>query len=99
MEPAMRSTEKSRAIRDFVFFVTAICRRLVRRAAREVLEGRLADPAAVQHGRWLRHDVDRFLALVWWRVAVVLAVADLDGLPTSTACRPGETATTSSLRS
>ena len=56
--------------------------RVLRRAAREALEGRLLDPGDAERGRWLRADMDGFLRAVWEEVDVLLPSARLDLLPT-----------------
>jgi hypothetical protein len=66
----------------FVGVLTCVYRRLVRRAALQTLEGRLRDPALPERGRWLRDDVDRYLDVVWKRVATLLPSAALADLPT-----------------
>lgn len=60
----------------------ALYRPLLRRAARQVLEGRLLDPARAERGRWLRADVEAYLEGVWQRVGELLPEAYLEGLPT-----------------
>ncbi|MDX1650145.1 MAG: hypothetical protein R3263_09855, partial [Myxococcota bacterium] len=68
--------------RMLVAGATAVYRPLFRRAARQVLEGRLLDPDRPREGRWLRADVDAWLDAVWERVPALLPEARLDELPT-----------------
>lgn len=57
-------------------------RPLVRRAAREALQGRVLDPDDATRGRWLRSDVRAFRAATWRRVNALLPTARLEQLPT-----------------
>lgn len=57
-------------------------RPLLRRAARQVLEGRRLDPERPEQGRWLRSDVDGYLDAVWRRARETVPDARLDELPT-----------------
>jgi hypothetical protein len=59
-----------------------IYRPVFRRAARQIMEGRLLDPEEPQRGRWLRRDVDAYLAAVQDRVDELLPAARLHELPT-----------------
>lgn len=54
---------------------------LLRRAARQILQGRLLDLNEPRKGRWLGNDVDDWLAAVWKRVDELLPHAGLDALP------------------
>lgn len=54
----------------------------MRRAAREVLEGRLLDRERPIRGRWTRLEVDRYLRDLWERVEDLLPDAELERLPT-----------------
>lgn len=78
----MQDESESRWVRVFAGVLTFAYRPLVRRASHQVLEGRLLDPENPERGRWLRGDVNRFLANVWNRVADLLPKAKLDALPT-----------------
>lgn len=60
-----------------------IYRPLVRRAARQVLQGRLLDEGRPEQGRWLGDDVDGFLDALWTRVDELVLDAQLDQLPTN----------------
>ncbi len=57
-------------------------RPVIRRAARQILEGRLLAPDRPEGGRWLRRDVSAYVASVWDRVEELLPKARLDELPT-----------------
>jgi hypothetical protein len=57
-------------------------RPLLRRAARQVLRGRLLDHDQPERGRWLGRDVDRYLDEVWMRTRHLLPEARLERLPT-----------------
>jgi hypothetical protein len=57
-------------------------RPLLRRAARQALQGRLLDPGRPEQGRWLRRDVDGYLDEVWKRARELLPEARLERLPT-----------------
>jgi hypothetical protein len=62
--------------------VKLVARYLVRRAARQALQGRLLDPHEPERGRWLRADVEAFLEATWRRVDDLLPAACLERLPT-----------------
>lgn len=68
-------------IRAEIRVFEAIYRVLVRRAARQILQGRWLEPGRPEKGRWLRRDVDRFLAGTWRQVDVLLPDAGLERLP------------------
>jgi len=70
------------AMRMWLRVVTVLARPLVRRAAREALQGRLLDPDAAARGRWLRADVRVFRKATWRRVDALLPSAQLEKLPT-----------------
>ena len=55
---------------------------LVRRSARQILQGRMLDPAQPEKGRWLARDVSQMLKLTWQRVDGLLGEAELDLIPT-----------------
>ena len=55
---------------------------VVRRAARQILKGRLIDPNAPTKGRWLEADVRHFLRRTWERTDDLLLIAEMDKLPT-----------------
>ncbi len=57
-------------------------RPLIRRAARQTLEGRYVNPDRPEQGRWLRFDVAAYLRAVWTRVDDLVPTARLDELPT-----------------
>lgn len=59
-----------------------VYRPLVRRAARQILEGRPLDPRQPERGRWLRRAVREYLADVWARVDALLPATALGELPT-----------------
>lgn len=56
-------------------------RPILRRAARQILEGRLLDPDAPRRGRWSRSDVEGFLGRTWAHADELLPYAELDQLP------------------
>jgi hypothetical protein len=62
--------------------LVGLYRPVVRRAARAALEGRRCDPRRPESGRFLRSDVDAFLADVWKRVAALLREEELGKIPT-----------------
>ncbi|MEJ2761358.1 MAG: hypothetical protein P8126_07425 [Gammaproteobacteria bacterium] len=55
---------------------------LLRRAARQILKGRLFDERDPGSGRWLEPDVKAYLGETWIRVDALLPMAELDELPT-----------------
>lgn len=55
---------------------------LLSRAGRRVLLGRVLDPEQLEHGRWLKADVDEFLLDVWKRASELCQIARFDELPT-----------------
>lgn len=57
-------------------------KRAFRRAARAILQGRTLAPERPEDGRWMRADVDDYLAAVWNRSDELLPTAALDALPT-----------------
>ena len=69
-------------VRGLAGVLRLIYNRVLRRAAREALEGRLLDPGDAERGRWLRADMKGFLRAVWKEVDVLLPSARLDRLPT-----------------
>lgn len=77
-----RLVAESRSLAAWRRLVTLIARPLVRRAAREALQGRLVDPDDAACGRWLRSDVREFRDATWRRVDEMLPTAGLDRLPT-----------------
>lgn len=58
-----------------------LARSLIRRAAREALQGRMLDPDDVARGRWLRADVRSFRKATWRRVDELVPAAELERLP------------------
>lgn len=68
--------------RALIAMATGLYRPLFRRAARQVLEGRLLDPRRPEEGRWLRPDVDAYLGAVWRRTRLLLPETRLEELPT-----------------
>lgn len=78
----MQNAGQSLLMRAFVGMLTFAYRPVVRRAARQALEGRLLDPEKPERGRWLRRDVRGYLGDVWNRVADLTSRANLDALPT-----------------
>lgn len=62
--------------------VKILARPLVRRAARDALQGRLLDQHEPERGRWLRVDVKEFREATWRRVDELLPTAHLEELPT-----------------
>lgn len=63
--------------------ILRVYRHLVRRAAREVLQGRRVDPRRHEAGRFLRADVDAFTDDVWQRLERILSDAELEDVPTA----------------
>lgn len=59
-----------------------IYRPIVRRAARQILEGREKDLDRPEEGRWLRHEVREFIGGVFRRIDGLVPVARLEALPT-----------------
>ncbi len=57
-------------------------RPLIRRSARQILQGRMIDPEAPENGRWLRGDVSEMLVAIWARVDGLIGKADLGTIPT-----------------
>jgi len=55
--------------------------RLFRRAARQILRGRLFDPQAPKKGRWLDSDIKAYLRQLWNRMDALMPIAQLDELP------------------
>jgi hypothetical protein len=70
-------------IPTLVRLLTLVYRPLVRRATRQVLQGRRLDEERPKLGRWLRDDVDAFVDATWTRVGELLIDARLDRLPTN----------------
>ena len=54
---------------------------LFRRAARQILRGRLHDIQIPEKGRWLESDIKAYLKLTWIRVDSLMPIARLDKLP------------------
>jgi hypothetical protein len=54
---------------------------LIRRAARQILQGRLRDLQAPEKGRWLGPDVKAYLRETWARTESLMPLAQLDELP------------------
>lgn len=55
---------------------------VLKRATRQVVQGRFLDPDQPEKGRFLRNDLDNLLIEIWQNVDVLLPVARLDQLPT-----------------
>jgi len=55
---------------------------LFRRAARQILKGRLLDMRSPKKGRWLESDIKEYLKQTWARTESLLPIARLDDLPT-----------------
>lgn len=72
----------SKRVQIFVKVLKRLYGPLVRRAAREILQGRLLDPGQLEQGRWLRDDIDHFVSATWIRVDELLPRAELERLPT-----------------
>jgi hypothetical protein len=58
-------------------------RPLIRRAARQSLQGRLIDPSQPEAGRFLRADVTVFLGELWRRLPAIMAGEDLSAIDTT----------------
>lgn len=67
---------------SFTVLLRRIYRPLIRRSARQILEGRYLDPDQPERGRWLRSDVANYLQDLWRRVDELVPQARLDELPT-----------------
>lgn len=65
----------------YVRILKRIYRPIVRRATRQILEGREMDPSQPAKGRWLRSDVTDFIDGVWSRIDTLLPSACLEDLP------------------
>lgn len=65
-----------------VRLLTLIYRPIVRRAARQVLDGRSIQRNRPELGRWARREVDAFVDTTWVRAHELLVDARLDELPT-----------------
>lgn len=74
----MTQSPGSRFARALAF----VYRPLVRRATRQILEGRWRDPERPERGRWLRREVRLYREAVWRRVDELLPKAQLERLPT-----------------
>lgn len=72
----------SRGTRFQVGLLRIVYRPIVRRAAREALEGRAIHPRQLEKGRWLHKDVSEFLDHVWDEVGRLIPIAKLDEVPT-----------------
>lgn len=59
-----------------------VYRILCRRAARQILKGRMIDLQQPEKGRWRESDVQCFLDQTWARTGALLPLAVLDELPT-----------------
>lgn len=59
-----------------------VYRPVMRRAARQILEGRARAPGRPEKGRWVRADVDAFLKTSWQRARELRPLAKLDEIPT-----------------
>lgn len=69
-------------IHAFTTILQTLYRPLVRRSARQIVQGRWLDPDAPQRGRWSAPEVDAYLEEVWTRVDELVPEANLDELPT-----------------
>ena len=65
-----------------MLFPSFVLRRLVRRAAHQILAGRLVQRDDPRRGRFLRRDVDELLAQAWRNLDAMLPEAELERLPT-----------------
>ena len=54
---------------------------LFRRAAHQILKGRLFDLQAPKKGRWLESDIKGFLKQTWTQTNSLMPIANLDALP------------------
>lgn len=59
-----------------------LLRRLVRRAARQIVAGRLVQRDRPERGRFLCSDVDAILDRAWQNLDAMLPQAELDRIPT-----------------
>lgn len=76
------SPKSKRSMRFLIGVFKFLYRPLVRKSARQILEGRLLDLANPEKGRWLRSDVNHMLVTTWSRVDELLEQEDLSKLPT-----------------
>lgn len=65
-----------------LFILKVVYRRMMRKAAYEILAGRMIEPGTPQKGRFLRGDVDEILAQTWRNVEKLLPQAGLEEIPT-----------------
>jgi hypothetical protein len=65
-----------------MFVLRLLLRRLVARAAHQILAGRLVERGRPERGRFLRRDVDAILAQAWKNLDEMLPEAELDRIPT-----------------
>ena len=64
-----------------LFILKILYRRMIRKAAYEILAGRMIECSAPQKGRFLRGDVDEILAQTWRNVEKMVPEAELEQLP------------------
>ena len=69
-------------IRTELFVFRLLYRPLIKRSARQILQGRLLDPEKPDKGRWLRIDVNNVLKASWARVEKLLPKAGFENIPT-----------------
>lgn len=80
----MVKTHYQRGDRDinmYLWLMKVISRRLVKRATKQIVLGRLIDKDTPERGRFLKHDIDRILRQTWQNVDELLPEAELDKIP------------------
>jgi hypothetical protein len=65
----------------FMGILKVIYTPLFRRAAHQILKGRLLDRENPKQGRWLASDISAYLRQTWHRVDALMPIANLEALP------------------
>lgn len=61
-----------------VYFWKLLYKAVLKRAARQILRGRLFDPEHPKMGRWQESDTRKFIEITWKNVGILLPVANLN---------------------